>query len=77
MQHKVIQTSNTKKNKDKNEAKNSIDLINTIITNNTELSKHKSHELYTQYSPSDLNNNNNNNIPINNNTKKIQLWLTQ
>ena len=70
MQHKVIQTSNTKKNKDKNEAKNSIDLINTIITNNTELSKHKSHELYTQYSPSDLNNNNNNNIPINNNTKK-------
>ena len=70
MQHKVIQTSNTKKNKDKNDSKKSIAIINTIITNNTELSKHKSHELYTQYSPSSITNNNNNNIPSNNNSKK-------
>ena len=70
MQHKVIQTSNTKKNKDKNDSKKSIAIINTIITNNSELSKHKSHELYTQYSPSSITNNNNNNMPSNNNSKK-------
>ena len=67
MQHKVIQTSNTKKNKDKNDSKNSIPIINTTITNNIELSKHKSHEIYAQYSPSSITNNNNNNIQINNN----------
>ena len=70
MQHKVIQTSNTKKNKDKIDSKNSIAIINTIITNNTELSKHKSHELYTQYSPSNITDNNNNNMQMNNNSKK-------
>ena len=70
MQHKVIQTSNTKKNKDKIDSKNSIAIINTIITNKTELSKHKSHELYTQYSPSNITDNNNNNMQMNNNSKK-------
>ena len=73
MQHKVIQTSNTKKNKDKNDSKKTIIIINKILTNNSELSKHKSHEIYTQYSPSNItnnNNNNNNNTTNNNNSKK-------
>ena len=72
MQHKVIQTSNTKKNKDKNESKKTIAIINTILSNNAELSKHKSHEIYNQYSPTNLNNNNNNNSnsTSNNNSKK-------
>ena len=77
MQHKVIQTSNTKKNKDKEDSKKTITIINTILTNNIELNKHKSHEIYTQYSPSNLTNNNNNannaisnNTTSNNNSKK-------
>ena len=72
MQHKVIQTSNTKKNKDKNESKKTITIINTILSNNAELSKHKSHEIYNQYSPTNINNNNNNNNneTSNNNSKK-------
>ena len=75
MQPKVIQTSNTKKNKEKNETKKSITIINTIFANNNEMSKHKSQEIYAQYSPSNLNNNNNNNNnnpTLNNNSKKIQ-----
>ena len=73
MQPKVIQTSNTKKNKEKNETKKSITIINTIFANNNEMSKHKSQEIYAQYSPSNLNNNNNNNNnnpTLNNNSKK-------
>ena len=67
MKHKVIQTQNTKANKDKNNNKTTITLINTILTNNNEISKHKSHEIYNQYSPTNLTNSNNNNT---NNTKK-------
>lgn len=67
MKHKVIQTQNTKANKDKNNNKTTITLINTILTNNSEISKHKSHEIYNQYSPTNLTNSNNNNT---NNTKK-------
>ena len=72
MQHKVIQTSNTKVNKDKNDSKKTITIINTILTNNTELNKHKSHELYSKYSPSNVANNNNNanNNTSTNNSKK-------
>ena len=66
MQRKVIQTPNTNKNKDKNDSKKTITIINKILTNNSEISKHKSLELYTQYSPSDITNtNNNNNIETN------------
>ena len=75
MQHKVIQTSNTKKNKEKDDSKKTINIINTILTNNSELSKHKSHEIYTQYSPSNLTNNNNNNIASNNNNSKKNTML--
>ena len=72
MKHNVIQTSNTKKNKDKYESKNTITIINTILSNNAELNKHKSHEIYNQYSPTNINNNNNNNniSTSNNNSKK-------
>ena len=73
MQNKVIQTSNTKPKKEKVASKKGIVLINSILTNNIELSKHKSHELYGQYSPSNLPKNNNNNINSssnNNNPKK-------
>ena len=54
MQHKLIKTSNTKKNKDKNYSKNNIAIINIIITNNSnnsELIKHKSYELYIHNIP--------------------------
>ena len=73
MQPKVIQTSNTKKNKDKNDSKKSIIIIKTILPNSNEMSKHKSQEIYAQYSPSNLNDNNNNsnnNPTSNNNSKK-------
>ena len=71
MQNKVIQTSNIKSKKEKDLSKNDLALINTLLTTNIELSKHKSHEIYGQYSPSNLSKNNNNNNPsINNNQKK-------
>ena len=41
MQRKVIQTPNTNKNKDKNDSKKTITIINKILTNNSEISKHK------------------------------------
>ena len=76
MQNKVIQTSNTKPKKEKVTSKKGIVLINSLLTNNIELSKHKSHEIYGQYSPSNLPKNNNSNInsssnnnnPMKNNT---------
>ena len=76
MQNKVIQTSNTKPKKEKITSKKGIVLINSLLTNNIELSKHKSHEIYGQYSPSNLPKNNNSNInsssnnnnPMKNNT---------
>ena len=72
MQNKVFQASNTKQNKEKQSSKKSLSKINTVLNNNIELSKHKSHEIYGQYSPSNLtkNNNINNNPSINNNSKK-------
>ena len=70
MQHKVIHTSSTKTNKVKNDQRKTITIINTILANNNELSKHKSHEIYSQYSTTNLTNSNNNNISTNNNTKK-------
>ena len=68
MQNKVIQTSNTKPKKEKVGSSKGIVLINSILTNNIELSKHKSHELYGQYSPSNLPKTNNNNNNTNTNT---------
>jgi hypothetical protein len=78
MQHKVIQASNTKVYKFKNDSKETITIINTILTNNTELNKHKSHELYAKYSPSNLanNNNTNNNTSANNSKKNTTLANT-
>ena len=71
MQNKVIQTSNIKSKKEKDSSKNEFALINSILSNNIELSKHKSHEIYGQYSPSNLSKSNNNNNPsLNNNQKK-------
>ena len=72
MQNKVFQSSNAKQNKEKQSSKKSLSKINTVLNNNIELSKHKSHEIYGQYSPSNLtkNNNINNNPSINNNSKK-------
>jgi hypothetical protein len=71
MQNKVIQTSNIKSKKEKDLSKNDLALINTLLTTNIELSKHKSHEIYGQYSPSNLSKNNNHNNPsMNNNQKK-------
>ena len=64
-----------KQKKEKETSKTGLAIINTILSNNIELSKHKSHEIYGQYSPSNLTNNNNNNtnnntITSNNNNKK-------
>ena len=72
MQNKVIQTSITKSKKEKDSSKKGLAIINTYLTNNIELSKHKSHEIYGQYSPSNLskNNNNNNPPPLNTNNQK-------
>ena len=70
MQHKVIQTSKTKNIQGTTGTKNCLDIINTLLTNTNELSKHKSHELHTQYSPSKLNNNNKHNNTLNNNSKR-------
>ena len=72
MQNKVIQTSNAKPKKEKVTSKKGVVLINSILTNNIELSKHKSHEIYGQHSPSNLpkNNNNINTTSNNNNPKK-------
>ena len=75
MQHKVIHTSNSKTNKDKNDQRKTITIINTILANNNELSKHKSHEIYNQYSPTNLANTNNNNISTNNNNTKKNTTL--
>ena len=80
MQNKVIQTSNMKQKKEKETSKTGLAIINTILTNNIELSKHKSHEIYGQYSPSNLtkensNNTNNNNITSNNNNQKKNYTL--
>ena len=62
----AIKSENKKK-----KSKITITIINKILTNNNELSKHKSHELYSQYSPSNINNNNNNNnVESNNKSKK-------
>ena len=72
MQNKVIQTSNAKPKKEKVTSKKGVVLINSILTNNIELSKHKSQEIYGQHSPSNLpkNNNNINTTSNNNNPKK-------
>ena len=72
MQNKKIQSSLTKSQKEKEPSKKGSVMINTILTTNIELSKHKSHEIYGQYSPSNLtkNNNNNNTLTNNNNVKK-------
>ena len=72
MQNKVIQTSNTKSKKEKEASKKGTVLINSIFANDIELSKHKSHDIYEQYSPSNLpkNNNNVNSSSNNNNPKK-------
>ena len=72
MQNKVIQTSNTKSKKEKEASKKGTVLINSIFTNDIELSKHKSQDIYEQYSPSNLpkNNNNVNSSSNNNNPKK-------
>ena len=74
MQNKVIQTSNliSKKDKEKDIPKKSLSIKSAVMSNNIELSKHKSLEIYGQYSPSNLtkNNNNNNSTLNNNNTKK-------
>ena len=69
MQNKKIQASITKSQKEKETSKRGSVKINTNLMTNIELSKHKSHEIYGQYSPSNLskNNNNNNNPPSNNN----------
>ena len=80
MQNKVIQTSNMKQKKEKETSKTGLAIINTILSNNIELSKHKSHEIYGQYSPSNLTNNNNNNsnnntITSNNNNQKKNYTL--
>ena len=80
MQNKVIQTSNMKQKKENETSKAGLAIINTILTNNIELSKHKSHEIYGQYSPSNLTNNNNNitnnnNIISNNNNQKKNYTL--
>ena len=75
MQHKVIHTSSTKTNKVKNDQRKTITIINTILANNNELSKHKSHEIYNQYSPTNLANTNNNNISTNNNNTKKNTTL--
>ena len=73
MQNKVIQTSNliSKKDKEKDIPKKSLSIKSAVMSNNIELSKHKSLEIYGQYSPSNLNkNNNNNNSTLNNNNTK-------
>ena len=72
MQNKKIQASITKSQKKKETSKRGSVKINTNLMTNIELSKHKSHEIYGQYSPSNLskNNNNNNNPPSNNNNLK-------
>ena len=72
MQNKVIQTSNAKPKKEKVTSKKGVVLINSILTNNIELSKHKSQEIYGQHSPSNLpkNNNNINTTSNNKNPKK-------
>ena len=72
MQNKKIQASITKSQKEKETSKRGSVKINTNLMTNIELSKHKSHEIYGQYSPSNLskNNNNNNNPPSNNNNLK-------
>ena len=54
MQNKIFQASNAKQNKEKQSSKKSLSKINTVLNNNIELSKHKSHEIYGQYSPSNL-----------------------
>ena len=70
MQKKVIQTSNSKQTKEKESSKKGLAVINSVLTNNIELSKHKSHEIYGQYSPSNLSKNNNNNATSSNNNNQ-------
>ena len=59
MLNKIVQTSNTKPKNEKEVSKKSITIINTVLSNNIELSKHKSHEIYGKYSPTNLSKNNN------------------
>ena len=70
MLNKLVQTSNTKPKKEKDVSKKSLAIINTVLSNNIELSKHKSHEIYGQYSPSNLSKSTNNNLKLNNNNQK-------
>ena len=70
MLNKIVQTSNTKPKNEKEVSKKSITIINTVLSNNIELSKHKSHEIYGKYSPTNLSKNNNNNSTLNNNKQK-------
>ena len=70
MLNKIVQTSNPKPKNEKEVSKKSITIINTVLSNNIELSKHKSHEIYGKYSPTNLSKNNNNNLTLNNNKQK-------
>ena len=51
MHNKVIQNSNIKQKKEKNNSKNDVIILNPLLSNSNELSKHKSVEIYNKNSP--------------------------
>ena len=59
MQNKVIQTLNTKSKNQQLITKKEITIINPLLTNPNELSKHKSLEIYNQHSSKNIINNSN------------------